>query len=146
MGWFSWAGRVWATAMLVFCVTFGWLLSPSVLAAIEVRLTDVSYKDCPPELAEGSVTSGATAAANCFLITGNAENKSGKTLRDADVFGWIYDANGNSIMENRGRLGSIEEIPPGISPFEMRISVSKDLPPPLTLEKFKASGFSTKVR
>lgn len=141
------AWRTCFTAIAVFCLTFGWLLSSSALAAIEVRLFDLSYKDCPPELAEGAVTSGGiTAAANCFLITGQAENKSGKTLLDADVFGRIYDANGNSIMENRTRLGSIEAVPPGISPFEMRISVSQELPPPLTLEQFKASGFSTKVR
>jgi hypothetical protein len=124
-----------------------WLFSPSALAAVGVRLFDLSYKDCPPELAEGAVTSGGmTTAAHCILITGKAENKSGKTLLDADVFGRIYDANNNSIMENRTRLGSIDEVPPGISPFEMRMSISKELPPPLTLEQFKASGFSTKVR
>lgn len=123
------------------------LLSPIALASVPVRLFDLSYQECPPDLAEGAVTSGGiTAAANCFLITGKAENKSGKTLLDADVFGRVYDANHNSIMENRTRLGSIDEVQPGISPFEMRISVSKDYPPPLELEQFKASGFSTKVR
>jgi hypothetical protein len=123
------------------------LFSPSALAAVDVRLFDLSYKECPPELAEGAVTSGGvTAAANCFLITGKAENKSGKALLDADVFGRIYDANGNSIMENRTRLGAIETVPAGISDFEMRMSIPKELPPPLTLEQFKASGFSTKVR
>jgi hypothetical protein len=123
------------------------LFSPAALAAVDVRLFDLSYKECPPELAEGTVTSGGvTAAANCFLITGKAENKSGKALLDADVFGRIYDANGNSIMENRTRLGAIETVPAGISDFEMRMSIPKELPPPLTLEQFKASGFSTKVR
>jgi hypothetical protein len=135
-------------ALALCCLTLsGWLFSPSALAAVDVRLFDLSYKDCPPELAEGAVTSGGvTAAANCFLITGKAENKSGKALLDADVFGRIYDANGNSIMENRTRLGAIETVPAGISNFEMRMSIPKELPPPLTLEQFKASGFSTKVR
>jgi hypothetical protein len=124
-----------------------WIFSPSALAAVGVRLFDLSYKDCPPELAAGAVTSGGmTTAAQCILITGKAENKSGKTLLDADVFGRIYDANNNSIMENRTRLGSIDQVPPGISPFEMRMSISKELSIPLTLEQFKASGFSTKVR
>jgi hypothetical protein len=134
---------------LVLCclMLMGGLISPSALAAVEVRLFDLAYQDCPPELAEGSVTSGGTtAAANCFLITGQAENKSGKKLLDADVFGRIYDANNNSVMENRTRLGAIEEVPPGITPFEMRMTIPKELVPPLRLEQFKASGFSTKVR
>jgi hypothetical protein len=116
------------------------------LAAVEVRLFDLAYQDCPPELSEGQVTSNGSAAANCFLITGQAENKSGKKLLDADVFGRIYDANNNSVMENRTRLGAIEEVPPGITPFEMRMTIPKELVPPLRLEQFKASGFSTKVR
>ncbi len=139
--------RLVVLALCCLTLTCSWLFSPSALAAVDVRLYDLSYKDCPPELAEGAVTSGGvTAAANCFLITGKAENKSGKALLDADVFGRIYDANGNSIMENRTRLGAIETVPPGISDFEMRMSIPKELPPPLTLEQFKASGFSTKVR
>lgn len=140
--------RTQLVALVLCCLTLSsFLFSPPALAAVDVRLFDLSYKECPPELAEGAVTSGGvTAAANCFLITGKAENKSGKALLDADVFGRIYDANGNSIMENRTRLGAIETIPAGISDFEMRMSIPKELPPPLTLEQFKASGFSTKVR
>jgi hypothetical protein len=140
--------RTKLVALALCCLTLtSWFLSPSALAAVDVRLFDLSYKDCPPEMAEGAVTSGGiAAAANCFLITGKAENKSGKALLDADVFGRIYDANGNSIMENRTRLGSIEVVPAGVSDFEMRMSIPKELPPPLTLEQFKASGFSTKVR
>ncbi len=136
------------TAIVVCCLTVtSWLLSPSALAVVEVRLFDLGYKDCPPELAEGAVTSGGvTASANCFLITGQAENKSGKTLLDADVFGRIYDVNNNSAMQNRTRLGSIDTVPPGISPFEMRISVPEELQTPLKLEQFKSTGFSTKVR
>jgi hypothetical protein len=115
--------RTRLVALALCCLTLtSWLFSPSALAAVDVRLYDLSYKDCPPELAEGAVTSGGvTAAANCFLITGKAENKSGKALLDADVFGRIYDANGNSIMENRTRLGAIETVPPCISDFDMRI-------------------------
>jgi hypothetical protein len=140
--------RTLAIALALCCLTLtSGVFSPSALAAVEVRLFDLAYQDCPPEIAEGSVTSGGvTAAANCFMITGQAENKSGKMLLDADVFGRIYDANNNSVMENRTRLGAIETVPPGISSFEMRMSIPKELAPPLKLEQFKASGFSTKVR
>lgn len=116
-------------------------------AATQIRLFDLGYTDCPADIGAGAVTPGGTTIpANCYLITGQAENKSGRTVVDADVFGRIYDANGNPVMQNRTRLGAIEEVPPGISDFEIRISVPYDQPTPLILEQFKASGFTTKVR
>jgi hypothetical protein len=123
------------------------LLSSPALALTQITLTDLDYRECPPEIGEGTVTSGGRdLAANCFLIFGKATNKSGKPVIDADVYGWIYDANNNSVMENRSRLGSISEIPPGTSDFELRVSIPASMPTPLSLEKFKASGFSAKVR
>jgi hypothetical protein len=92
------------------------------------------------------VSSGDMNPANCFLIVGTAKNTSGKPVVDADVFGRIYDANGNSVMENRGRVGTLLEVPPGESDFEIRISVSANQATPLKLEQFKASGFASKVR
>lgn len=124
-----------------------WIYAPEALAAIQIRLSEIDYKDCPPELAQGAVTSdGSGSAANCFIVTGKANNPTGKMVYDADVFGRIYDANNNSVLQNRTRLGSIEEIPPGVSDFELRISVPANQPTPLQLKQFKASGFSGHVR
>jgi hypothetical protein len=120
---------------------------PTAIAVTPIKLFDISYKDCPAELAQGSVTSGGSSEpANCFLVTGKAKNNSGKTLFDADVFGRIYDANNEPALQNRTRIGSIPEVPPGISEFEVRISVSASQPTPLKLEQFKASGFAGKVQ
>lgn len=120
---------------------------PSAIALTQIKLSDLSYEACPADVGEGAVTSGGTTMrANCFLVTGKAENASGKPVLNADVFGRVYDANNNPIMQNRTRLGSIEEIPPGISDFELRISVPANQPTPLKLEQFKASGFVGKVR
>jgi hypothetical protein len=123
-----------------------WLSTPPALAVTQIKLFDISYHDCPPEIAEGTVSSGDSSAANCFLIVGKAENPSGKMVVNADIFGRIYDAQGNSVMENRSRLGAIPEVPPGISDFEIRISVPVNLSPPLQLKQFKATGFTGKVR
>jgi hypothetical protein len=128
-----------------------WLLTswftPPAWALTQVRLFDLDYHECPPELAEGAVTSGGAAmAANCFIVTGKAENKSGKPVVNADIFGRVYDANNDSVMQNRTRLGAVEEIPPGISDFELRISVPANQPTPLHLEQFKAAGFTGIVR
>lgn len=122
-------------------------VTPAAHALTQIRLFDLDYHDCPAEVGEGTVTSGGAAlAANCFLVTGKAENKSGKPVVNADIFGRVYDANGNPVMQNRTRLGSIDEVPPGISDFELRISVPANQPTPLQLEQFKASGFTGVVR
>ncbi len=123
-----------------------WVSTPPALALTQIKLSDVSYQECPPELAQGAVTSGATNAANCFIVTGKAENTSGKPVFDADVFGRIYDANNDSVMQNRTRIGSIAEIPAGVSDFSFRISVPANQPLPLQLKQFKAAGFSGQVR
>ncbi len=123
-----------------------WVFTPPAVAMTQIKLFDISYKECPPEMAKGAVTSGTTMAANCFLVTGKAENSTNKTVYDADIFGRIYDANNDPAMQNRNRLGSIAEVPPGVSDFELRISVPANQPTPLKLKQFKAAGFSAKVR
>ncbi len=136
------------TVVFISClITFLSCVSiPPAVALTQIRLFDVSYKDCPPELAQGAVISSGSAAANCFLVFGKAENGTYKTVYDADIFGRIYDANNDSVMQNRTRLGSIAEVPPGISDFELRISVPANQPTPLKLKQFKAAGFSGQVR
>ncbi len=131
-----------ASLSLVFSPWF----TPPAQALVQIKLSEISYHVCSAELAEGTVTSGNATAASCYIVTGTAENTSGKPVINADIFGRIYDANDNSIMENRTRLGSIETVPPGMSDFELRITVPANQPPPLKLEQFKAAGFTGKVR
>ncbi|MBF2008374.1 MAG: hypothetical protein IGS49_23760 [Chlorogloeopsis fritschii C42_A2020_084] len=138
-----------ALRVIFFSCIFGvltWVFTPPAVALTQIKLFDISYRECPKELAKGAVTSGTTMAANCFLVTGKAENSTNKTVYDADIFGRIYDANNDSVMQNRTRLGSIAEVPPGISDFELRISVPANQPTPLKLKQFKAAGFSAQVR
>ncbi len=131
---------------VVLC-TLTWLWTPAALALTQIKLSNLSYHECPAELAEGAITSGGNPQeANCFIVTGKAFNPSGKTVYDADIFGRIYDANNNNVLPNRTRLGAITEVPPGESDFELRISVAANQPTPLKLEQFKAAGFTSAVR
>ena len=124
-----------------------WLVAPAAFAVTPIPLSNVGYKNCSAEMSKGAVSSGGvTQDALCFLITGKAENKSGKTVYDADVYGRIYDADNNNVLPNRGRVGLIEQVPPGINDFEMRVTVPSSATLPLQLKKFKASGFTTKIR
>jgi hypothetical protein len=140
--------RDWLVIVSVSCLFWvaSWVFSPAAFALVQIELSDISYHECPPELAQGTVTPGTSSAANCFLVTGKAVNNSGKQVVNADIFGRIYDANGNSVLQNRTRLGSIDEVPPGVSDFELRITVPANQPTPLQLKQFKAAGFTGKVR
>ncbi|MBD2343665.1 biotin carboxylase [Anabaena subtropica FACHB-260] len=136
------------TTVVISClvVLISWVWTPTAMALTQIKLSDISYQECPAELAKGTVTSNGSAAANCFIVTGKAENGTYKTVYDADIYGRIYDANNDPILQNRTRLGSIAEVPPGISDFELRITVPANQPLPLKLKQFKASGFSAQVR
>jgi hypothetical protein len=139
----------WQRLMILVCVGLMWfgVMVPEAIALVQIKLTDIDYHECPPELAKGAVTAGGTSLeANCFLVSGKAENPSSKTIYNADIFGRIFDANEDPIVQNRTRLGSIDEVPPGVSDFEMRISVPKNQPTPLQLKQFKAAGFTGNVR
>lgn len=123
-----------------------WVITPPAEAMTSIKLSNLSYEPCAGDEAAGSVTSGDIRPVNCFTIKGKAKNISGKTVVDADVFGRIYDANDNPTFENRGRVGTIEVVPPGVSDFQIRVSVPANQPTPLKLKQFKASGFAGKVR
>ncbi|PSB08550.1 hypothetical protein C7B62_16450 [Pleurocapsa sp. CCALA 161] len=122
------------------------VITPPATAMTSISLSNLSYEPCAGDEADGSVASGDLRPASCYIIKGKAKNISGKTVVDADVFGRIYDANDNSTFENRGRIGTIEEVPPGVSNFAFRVSVPANQPTPLKLKNFKASGFAEKVR
>jgi hypothetical protein len=122
------------------------VIAPPAQAMTQIELKDLSYTPCPEAMAEGMVTAGSSQKANCYLIHGTAVNRSGKPVLNADIFGRVYDANNNPAMQNRTRLGAIDEVPPGESPFELRISVAANQPEPLKLEQFKAAGFTGRVR
>lgn len=66
------------SVILVFfvCFTsfFGLIITPSALALTSIKLFDLSYQDCPADLAQGAVVSGSSRFANCFIITGKAQN------------------------------------------------------------------------
>lgn len=115
---------------------------------VRLKLKDLKTVPCPDEPQYSNLlTSGsATTRANCFFIEGTVVNTSGSDVYNADVFGRIYDANGNDVLPERTRLGAIDEVTEGESPFQIRISVPETNPLPLSLEQFKASGFRGKVR
>ena len=133
-----------AFSVCVLVCTFGF--SAPVWANIQVKLTDITYEPCQGEVGKNMVLGGGVMSAKCYTVKGNANNTSGKLVYNADVFGRIYDANGNDAMPERARLGALEQIPTGKSEFQIMIAIPAEQPEPLELKQFKASGFAGKVR
>ncbi|NJK34772.1 MAG: hypothetical protein HC919_07345 [Oscillatoriales cyanobacterium SM2_2_1] len=140
-------GFVWRSVVAIALVilSFSWQSAPA-WANIQIKLKDLTYQSCPAEQSRNLVLGGGIMSARCYLIEGIAVNPKNKTVYNADVFGRVYDANGNDVMPERGRLGAIAEVPPGESHFEIMLSVPADQPDPLVLKQFKASGFTGNVR
>ncbi|MEN9205632.1 MAG: FxLYD domain-containing protein [Thermostichales cyanobacterium SZTDM-1c_bins_54] len=132
--------------LALVCVVVSLLVS--AYGRIPLELRDLHTVDCPEteEFSNVTVSGAASTIAKCFFVEGTVVNRGKQTLYNADVFGRIYDANGNDVLPERGRLGAIEEVPPGESPFAIRITVPPTNALPLRLEQFKATGFAGTVR
>jgi hypothetical protein len=136
--------QVSALSLMLCLLTFAF--SAPAWASIQIKLTDLTYEKCTGDAGKNMVLGGGVMSANCFMVKGVASNTSGKVVYNADVFGRIYDANGNDAMPERTRLGSVEEFPVGTSDFQIMVGIPADQPEPLQLKQFKASGFAGKVR
>ena len=136
--------KVTILSLLIFICTFAF--SSSVWATVQIKLTNVNYEPCTGDAGKNMVLGGGVMSAKCYIIKGDANNPSGKVVYNADVFGRIYDANGNDAMPERARLGAVEEIPAGKSDFQIMVAIPAEQPEPLELKQFKASGFAGKVR
>lgn len=136
--------QVTVLSLLICICTFAF--SPSAWANVQIKLSNVNYEPCTGEAGKHMVLGGGVMSAKCYMIKGEANNISGKVVYNADIFGRIYDANGNDAMPERARLGAVEEIPTGKSDFEIMVAIPAEQPEPLELKQFKASGFVGKVR
>lgn len=134
--------------MAFLLAAFIWLSgTANAWALVQIKLSDIDYRPCPEDLALGAVTAGGVPqSARCFIVFGKATNPTNKLIANADIFGRIYDANEDPIIENRNRIGAIAEVPPGVTDFEFQINVPANQPLPLQLKQFKAAGFTGTVR
>ncbi|CAI5464149.1 unnamed protein product [Closterium sp. Yama58-4] len=130
-----------ATTAAAAVVTAGmpWVQPPKALAVVTVALKDLTYRPCANPYTVGPGSS--LYKAKCFKIMGTTVNKSGRTVYNADVFGFVQDAYDEPAIPNRGRLASIKEIPVGEGTFEIEIVVPASESLPLTLKNFRATGF-----
>jgi hypothetical protein len=69
--------------------------------AREIKLHDTAFA-AGASTVTGITFSGSTSKPVCLQITATASNPSKKPLYDADVFGRVYDANGDAALDQVG--------------------------------------------
>ena len=126
------------------------LISPVGLAtpawAADLQVRDVTLEPCPAADVGSQPELRTPTGASCYALRGVVTNPGRKPVVDTDVFALILDASGEPVLQNRTRVGSIGDVPPGDSSFALRLAVPMGTPGPLSFRNVKARGFSAPVR
>jgi hypothetical protein len=136
----KWLGRL--LALLIISA----LLLPAPAWAADLQVSELSIEPCPAEDIGAQPELRRPAGASCYALRGSVVNPTRKPIVDTDVFALIVDSSGEPVLQNRTRVGSIGDVPPGTSPFALRLSVPAGTPGPLSFRNVKARGFSAPVR
>ncbi len=114
--------------------------------AADLVVSEVTLEACPAADAGAQPLLRRAAEASCYALRGVVVNPGRKPVVDTDVFAVIVDASGEPVLQNRSRVGSIGDVPPGRSDFALRLAVPAGTPEPLQVRKARAHGFSAPVR
>ena len=135
---------LFAAALVLGLVLAGPWAAPALAANLSV--SEVSLDPCTSDDIGAQPQLRRPSGASCFVLRGTVSNPCRKPGVDTDVFAQILDASGEPVLQNRARVGSIGDVPPGDSSFALRLAVPAGTPGPFTFSNVKARGFSAPVR
>ena len=135
--------QFWALALALLT-----LLLPAVppAQAAGLTVTQVSLDPCPADDIGAQPQLRRPSGASCYVLRGTVINPDRRPVVDTDVFAQILDASGEPVLQNRARVGSIGDVPPGESSFALRLAVPAGTPGPFRFTNVKARGFKAPVR
>lgn len=136
--------RLKATVLAVVAVLLTLMGGPGPGFAAELQVEAVQLAPCPPN--DAGSQPGRSVAATCYALRGAVINPTNHPVVDTDVFAVILDKSGEPVLPNRSRVGSIGDVPPGRSPFALRLSIPAGTPGPFRVGLVKARGFNAPVR
>ena len=140
----------WPSGASVLAVILTVLLTllgvPSGSFAAELKVEGVTLAPCPARDVGSQGERRSGVAASCYALRGEVINPTSHPVVDTDVFALILDSSGEPVLPNRARVGSIGDVPPGRSPFALRLSVPAGTPGPFRVGQVKARGFNAPVR
>ncbi|MEY3767941.1 MAG: hypothetical protein RLZZ11_1011 [Cyanobacteriota bacterium] len=114
--------------------------------AADLSVSQVSLDPCPSDDIGAQPQLRRPSGASCYVLRGTVTNPRRKPVVDTDVFAQILDASGEPVLQNRSRVGSIGDVPPGESTFALRLAVPAGTPGPFSFSNMKARGFNAPVR
>lgn len=129
---------------LILILLMGLAAAPAWAADLQV--SGVTLEPCPSGDVGAQPELRRPAGASCYALRGIVVNPGRRPVVDTDVYAVILDASGEPVLQNRTRVGSIGDVPPGQSGFALRLSVPAGTPGPLRFRNVKARGFSAPVR
>ena len=130
--------------VLALAVGLPGFMAPAPAMAAELVVGEVRLEPCPPE--DVGAQPDRRAGASCWALRGEVRNNGARAVVDTDLFALILDASGEPVLPNRTRVGSIGDVPPGSTPFALRLAVPAGTPGPLQARNVRARGFSAPVR
>ena len=136
--------HIFYALVLVVLTLFTPLVPPAQAAGLTV--SEVSLDPCPADDIGAQPQLRRPSGASCFVLRGTVSNPARKPVVDTDVFAQILDASGEPVLQNRSRVGSIGDVPPGDSSFALRLAVPAGTPGPFSFTNVKARGFKAPVR
>ena len=135
---------LFAAALVLGLVLAGPWAAPALAANLSV--SEVSLDPCPSDDIGAQPQLRRPSGASCYVLRGTVNNPGRKPVVDTDVFAQILDASGEPVLQNRSRVGSIGDVPPGDSNFALRLAIPAGTPGPFTFSNVKARGFASPVR
>jgi hypothetical protein len=136
--------HIFYALVLVVLTLFTPLVPPAQAAGLTV--SEVSLDPCPADDIGAQPQLRRPSGASCFVLRGTVSNPAPQPVVPTDVFPQILDASGEPVLQNRSRVGSIGDVPPGSSSFALRLAVPAGTPGPFSFTNVKARGFSAPVR
>ncbi len=122
------------------------VVMPSGAWASDLVVREIRLEPCPEADVGAQPEQKRPSGASCYALRGEVLNPGKRPVVDTDVFAQILDSSGEPVLQNRSRVGSIGDVPTGVSPFALRLSVPAGTPGPLQVSHAKAKGFSAPVR
>ena len=98
----------------VMALILGLILALPVAAA-ELRLAEVQLTPCAEEDPGRQPDFSRPLGASCYVLSGNVDNPGRRPIVDTDVYARILDSSGEPVLQNRTRVGSIGDVPPGVN-------------------------------
>ena len=120
---------------IFFILLLSFALVPYV-EAVELKLSQLDLVKC--DTADPASKQPKGYRSGCYVLDGEISSNAKSTIKDVDVFAFIYDASDEEVLPNRPRIGSINNVPVGVSKFSVRVPIPSFAIPPFTIKKAKA--------